>query len=321
MTARAPGRPSIAVVTVSLDLHALAVRHELEERLGVGCSIVETDRLPGRGALSWSNDEGFPTVLPTDRAGTVTVEELDVIWWRRANTPPAVPPEVTDGAHRDLVRNDCQASLLGVLLSRFRGTWVSDPEATRRAENKLVQLEAARACGLRTPRTLVSQDPGTIRRFCGGLGNRVVVKPVRGTRERPPLTAMLDERLLSEDAAMALAPAIYQEYVAGNRHLRAHVLGDRVLAAELESEAVDWRADMNIPVRPAELSPGLERRLCAVVRHLGLAMGVVDLKVDGHGEPVWLEVNPQGQFLFVEGLAGLPLTRALAEFLAAQSPV
>ena len=174
MTARAPGRPSIAVVTVSLDLHALAVRHELEERLGLPCSIVETDRLPGRGALSWSNDEGFPTVLPTDRAGTVAVEELDVIWWRRANTPPAIPPEVTDGAHRDLVRNDCQASLVGVLLSRFRGAWVSDPEATRRAENKLVQLEAARACGLRTPRTLVSQDPDTIRRFCAGLDHRVV---------------------------------------------------------------------------------------------------------------------------------------------------
>ena len=56
-----------------------------------------------------------------------------------------------------------------------------------------------------------------------------------------------------------------------------------------------------------------------MVRHLGLAMGVVDLKLDGDGEPVWLEVNPQGQFLFVEGLSGVPLTRALAEFLAARS--
>lgn len=265
--------------------------------------------------------EGFATVLPTARDGTVAVEELDVVWWRRANTPPAIPPEVTDAAHRDLVRNDCQASLLGVLLSRFRGTWVSDPAATRRAENKLVQLDAARACGLRTPRTLVSQDPDAIRRFCAGLGNRVIVKPVRGTRERPPLTAMLDERLLSEDAAMALAPAIYQEYVPGTRHIRAHVFGDQVLAAELESEAVDWRADMNIPVRTVKLPPGLDRRLCNVVRHLGLAMGVIDLKVGGDGEPVWLEVNPQGQFLFVEGLSGLPLTRALAAFLAAQSPL
>ena len=35
-----------------------------------------------------------------------------------------------------------------------------------------------------------------------------------------------------------------------------------------------------------------------------------------HGTPVWLEINPQGQFLFLEGMCGeLPLTRIFADFL------
>jgi glutathione synthase/RimK-type ligase-like ATP-grasp enzyme len=247
----------------------------------------------------------------------VVVGDLDVIWWRRAHTPPRVPATVTDEAHRQLIANDSQAAVLGLLLTEFAGTWVSDPAATRRAENKLVQLHAAQAAGFRVPKTLVSQDPDAVARFCRTLDNQVVVKPVRGTRIRPPLTGLLDDRLLAEEAATAvsLSPAIYQEYVPGRHHVRVHVFGDQVYAAELESDAVDWRADMNIPVRPTELPAAVEDRLRHVLRLLDLRMGVFDLKRADGGEFVWLEVNPQGQFLFIEGLCGLPLTSALGDFL------
>jgi hypothetical protein len=44
-------------------------------------------------------------------------------------------------------------------------------------------------------------------------------------------------------------------------------------------------------------------------------MGVLDLKLLQGTTPVFLEVNPQGQFLFTEGLGGLELTSAFTEFL------
>ena len=58
--------------------------------------------------------------------------------------------------------------MLGTLRTAFRGRWVSDPEATRRAENKLVQLVAAKAAGFRVPRTLVSNDPAEMNQPRGG---------------------------------------------------------------------------------------------------------------------------------------------------------
>jgi hypothetical protein len=48
-------------------------------------------------------------------------------------------------------------------------------------------------------------------------------------------------------------------------------------------------------------------------------MGVVDLKLGQDGVPYWLELNPQGQFLFVEALSGIPLTLACANFLLAEA--
>jgi hypothetical protein len=44
-------------------------------------------------------------------------------------------------------------------------------------------------------------------------------------------------------------------------------------------------------------------------------MGVFDVKLRPDGEPVFLEVNPQGQFLFVEGMSDMPLGEAFAEFV------
>lgn len=281
--------------------------------------IVETDRLAGSGRLTWSNVSDIGARLPTDDGGSVDVSSLDVVWWRRVNALPQIPPGVTDSAHRQLITNDCRTALLGVLLDQFTGRWVSNPFATQWAENKLVQLRVAEACGLRVPRTLVSQDPAEIRRFCKELDNQVVVKAVRGTYFRPPLTVMLDGRLLDEDEAMALSPAIYQEYVPGRHHLRVHLLGAEVYAADLESGALDWRPDMNIPVRPVQLPDDITARLHLVLERLGVAMGVIDLKVADDGEPVWLELNAQGQFLFIEGLTGLPLISAMADFLVSET--
>jgi hypothetical protein len=51
---------------------------------------------------------------------------------------------------------------------------------------------------------------------------------------------------------------------------------------------------------------------------LGLEMGIVDIKETPDGEFVWLEVNPQGQFLFLEGLTGEPLTDYFTDYLINQ---
>lgn len=319
MLAPPPLDAPVAILTCAGDLHALAVQQEIQDRHNLACVVVETDKLAGSGTLTWSNVPEHKARLPTSDGGRVDVTSLDAVWWRRANFPARIPPTVTDGAHRTLITNDCRTALLGVLLDQFSGRWVSDPLATQRAENKLVQLKIAQDCGLRTPKTLVSQDPAEVRRFCEALDYRVVVKAVRGTYVRPPLTALLDKSLLAEETSLALSPAIYQEYVPGRCHLRVHLFGDEVYTAALESDAVDWRPDMNIPVRRARISEDTAGRLRDVLGRLGLVMGIVDLKVAEDGEPVWLELNAQGQFLFIEGLSGLPLIRGLADFLAAQA--
>ncbi|MFB8234956.1 hypothetical protein ACFC58_00170 [Kitasatospora purpeofusca] len=325
----------MAIVSQHDDLHAWAIRKELTDHRGLRCHIVPSDRLADNGGLVWADpgDEGFRAALPTVGGESPEEERIDVVWFRRGHVaqtaaPPSGDPAHDDPAHDEPVFDDpvytevidsnSSWALLGVLLGSFTGRWVSDTRATRAAESKALQLKVARETGLRVPRTLISNDPRAVRRFCAQLGGRVVVKAVRASRRAPLLTQRLRPEHLEPDERIRLCPAIYQECVPGRRHLRVHVFGDVVLAVAIESSDLDWRTDLDLACRSCPLDDELGGQLLQIVRALGLRMGVIDLKFDGD-VPVWLKINPQGQFLFAEGLTGAPLRAAMADLLCAEA--
>ena len=308
----------VAIVSTKDDLHALIIQKSFEKYDDVQCSLIESDGICGSGALTWSigADDSYQSKIPiSDRARETDVGNLDVIWWRRVGYPQRVPTTITDAAQIDLIDNDCRVALAGILLNEFRGTWINHPVNTLLSQNKLVQLRAAKSAGFRVPRTLVSQNPIAVRNFCEGLDYNVVVKSISGTQKAPLLTMMVTPEHLVCEESIALSPAIYQEFIPGELHVRAQCFGDSVHSVTLRSKALDWRPDLNIPFEVVELEEELKTSLRDVLKLLGLKMGVVDLKFAEDGEPVWFEINPQGQFLFVEGLTGLNLTSAFTDFL------
>jgi glutathione synthase/RimK-type ligase-like ATP-grasp enzyme len=310
-----PASARIAILTRANDFHAYAIRHTLEER-GVGCAIVETDTLAGSGGMSWSLSGEVRAVLPEIEGGKVEVADLDLIWWRRLTGEPRLPERLEDEAARDLVASDCRATLGGLALTEFRGRWVSHPESTRLAENKLIQLAVARSVGLRLPRTLVSQDPEAVRRFCRDQDHRVVVKTVAGSRLTPVMAGRVTPELLASAAEIELSPAIYQTLIPGSEHLRICCFGDETYTALLRTERLDWRYPLDAAAERFELEASISDRLREMLKRLDLRMGVFDMKLDPEGgEPFWLEVNPQGQFLFLQGMCELPLTEVFTDFL------
>jgi glutathione synthase/RimK-type ligase-like ATP-grasp enzyme len=294
----------LAILTESADLHALLIQRVLNDRGRVACDVIETDSLCGDGGLSWSDTRSR---LAVKGGGSLDVGDLDVVWWRRGSNEQRIPPDITDRADVEVINNDCRTALAGVFWNDFHGTWVSDPHATAMAENKLVQLRAAQAAGLPVPRTLVSQDPEEIRNFCRSVDGDVIVKSVRGCSSTPVFTRKVTDAHLGAEASMRLAPAIYQECIPGQEHLRALVLGDEIHAVSLRSEDLDWRDRLPGEFRIAQVDDATRTGLVDVLRRLRLRMGVIDMKPDSHGVPVWLEINPQGQFLFMQALSGLDL--------------
>lgn len=308
--------PDVLILTRSNDFHAFAVSDALEGQ-GVRAAVVETDHLAAQGGLSWTLDGNVGATLVDTEARVVDVSASRLVWWRRLTGEHRVPDEV-DVEAREFVARECRASLLGLVSTEFSGHYVSDPEATREASNKLVQLRAAREAGLRVPRTLVSSDPIAVRDFCDAMNWDVIVKTVGGAGPRQPImTGRLTPELL-QASAVQLCPAIYQELIPGVRHLRVNVFGHQIHTAELRSDRLDWRYPLDCEATPAVLDPFIAGQLLEVLGLLGLRMGIFDIKLTPDGEAVWLEVNPQGQFLWLEGLTGMPLLAGFADFLVSE---
>jgi hypothetical protein len=309
-------RGRVLIVAEEGDLHALAARKALAEYDDIECFVVASDRLYGMGGLSWANTEpdAYGATLPTVGGDVVDVRTIDAVWFRRLFGPQIIGDDVIQTAHLDLINSHFPPAVLGVLLGGFTGSWISDPSSTRLAENKVLQLRVARRAGLATPRTLVSTEPDTIRRFCSSVGGDVVVKSLRQSPSAVLMTQIVRPQHLESDESMRMCPAVYQEFVPGHQHLRVHIFGDHVSTMLIESPQLDWRQNLDVPCRPHDLDEQVVVKLRRVLDELNLRMGIFDLKLKD-STPIWLELNPQGQFLFAEGLSGLPLNFEIARFL------
>ncbi len=154
--------------------------------------------------------------------------------------------------------------------------------------------------------------------FFESCDGKVVAKTVAGAAGPFLETVRLVDPASHDEETFAAAPAIFQECIEGEDHVRLNCFGGRSYAALIRTSALDWRGDLRVPITRYEVPPELHRRVRQVLDSLRLEMGIVDLKLTPEGEPVWLEVNPQGQFLFLDALTDLDLAGCFATYLVGE---
>jgi hypothetical protein len=282
---------------------------------------------------------------PDDRSGRLlmrgpgVVEEdasapFDTIWLRRPGGP--VLPEDMHPGDRQVAVWQSENFLVGVFAFLDRGAgsfWVNPLATDPTAQHKPHQLRSAVRAGLIIPPTLISNDPDEIRAFLREQGGVAAHKLLRtaswtskeGDREHvyAAYTVPVREEQLPEDDVLRLCPAIFQPFLQKSFEIRVTCLGDFCVAARINSQtderaAMDWRlGQFYVGMEPYDLPPEVADGCRRILRDLGLVHASIDFVVTPEGEHVFLEVNPQGQFLFLESRAGLPLLDMFSEFLAA----
>jgi len=252
---------------------------------------------------------------------------VSAVWNRRLWLPamdPELDPRFVDGCRRESV-----AALDGFLDGLAHARWINALSASRRAENKLLQLRLAQRHGLAVPRTLVTNDPDELRSFHAELEGRVVAKLLTRLETSMEQTAFhvatspVSEADVRDGELLRHSPMVFQEAVPKDVELRVAWVDGRSFAGAIDASGsaagrTDWReADPSEAAwRADELPPEVDARLGRLLRDLGLAYGAVDLIRTPGGEHVFLEVNPDGEWGMLERDLDLPIADALAEALA-----
>ncbi len=120
-----------------------------------------------------------------------------------------------------------------------------------------------------------------------------------------------------------VCPVILQEYIPKKLELRITVVGKKIFPCAIYSQdaptdegRIDWRGhEDHIRHEPYVLPSEIEQKCFKLVKSLGLQFGAIDMIVTPNDEYIFLEINPNGQWLWIEKLTGMPISNAVAELL------
>lgn len=277
-----------------------------------GVEFVRFDTDTALAGLTLDYDGGQPVL----RMGGTDYRPADFsnVWYRRPER--LKHPVIDDSPEGKFALEEWAEALEGFLAHIDESRWVNYPARNVRASHKLEQLSRARGAGLSVPDTLVTQDPDRLRAFSARHGGRIIAKPMAGGHvERPEgqrdslvYTNRVPEEHLADLDDLRVCPTLFQQCLDKQSDVRITLVDGDVHAVELTAQGSDGaqRCDIrrnnmeDVSYRAVSLPPDVERLLLALAAGYGLRFAAIDMAVTRGGEWVFFEVNPNGQWAWLD---------------------
>jgi len=309
----------VLALTCEEDPHADYVIAYLKQR-GIDTYRVNTERLINDYSLSVRNG----SFRIAGNGQTVHLDNAWTVWNRRV-----MPPDLSTSTPKELeaiLRTETERTWDGLLFTH-EGLVVNRPQAEYAANNKIDQLRFAQEYGFPVPDTLVSNDPAEAMAFyrshptiCHKLQRVTVVE--RGGEHLISYTNIVKSDNLSNIESVRNHPTMFQAYIDKDYEVRITLTRSQVIPVAIHSQdskisEIDYRKYDFENVRYQKITvPDHVTQFCHAIRdYYGLAFGTIDMIATKSGEFVFLELNPNGQWLWLELKTGYPLTAAVADNL------
>lgn len=259
----------------------------------------------------------------------INFDEITSVWYRRPNSPNYDPR--LEGDFLALVKEETQVFTRSFWYS-FDSYWMSRPEYVFYAEQKPLQLRVAEEIGWSIPPTLITNNPESAYYFYEQYERDIIVKPISrswvdihtdiGKQEyviyTTPVSSYHAERLND----VKFCPTLFQQRIPKAFELRVTVVGPYVFACRIDSQNSektkhDWRRyDIpNTPHTAFNLPKDIKEKCIELAAKLGLNFGAIDIIVTPSGDYILCEINPNGQWYWIEHLTQMPITKTIAQVL------
>jgi MvdD-like protein with pre-ATP grasp domain len=318
----------ILILTEPKDLHANLVEARLRQR-GARICRFDWSEFPRTASLSVEFRGGRKHVWLKRGGERLDLTECTAGWLRRPGKP-LTPGTIPDALLRHYADEECLRLVQDIWNALDIPCLPGPLHAIRGADNKQLQLQLATELGLEIPPTLITSDPDEFLEFYREHEGRLIDKfpsTVMAASQRTGGSLMrFTQAVTTRDVGYARrlrhSPMLFQAQIPKRFELRITVVGDQVLPAEIHSQAtrrtqLDWRHyDWgHTPYRVHRLPDAIRRACLEMVSRLGLRFGAIDMIVTPDGRYVFLEINPNGQWMWIEDETGLPIAEAICDTL------
>jgi len=318
----------VLIISNTQDLTSDFVVRELKRR-NLPFARLNTDEFPtkGYGLATFGHPEESQRVIHfVNRDVPLDFDHITAVLYRRPVTP-IVDLKIKDVPTKRFCEDESYDFLRGLWYS-LDCHWISDPLAIRKSEHKIYQLKVAQSLSFNIPKTVITNDPVQVENFFHACPNGIIIKPLYlgfiNDPEKPQniFTNLVTEEDLNDIDSVRIAPSIFQEKINKKFDIRVTIVGDRVFAAKIEVDELppnipDWRFAPIEKLRHSnyDLPLDVEKSCLDLIECLGLDFGAIDLALDHNGNHIFFEINPNGQWAWLETILQLPISKAIVDRL------
>lgn len=317
----------ILIITHSQDNSCIDAVSEQVHASGGTAIRFDVDRYPLDTQLSTLFiDNDWKVIL--DNGGIHHLEEISSVWYRRSHHVGSGLNDVIEDAYLSATTGEVKRTLYGMLegLSCFQMERYS---TYRRLDSKEEQLKVAAKHGLLVPPTCISNSPEVIRTFTQQLDRPVVAKMqssfalYQDNTEQVVFTNEVATADIEGLEDIRYCPMVFQQKLEKKLELRVTVVGDALFAFSIDSQKIhhaqiDWRKEglsLLDDWQPYILPPDIQRRLLDFMDAYSLNYGAIDLILTPDDQYYFLEVNPAGEYFWLDRLCDHAISRQIAAVL------
>ena len=225
-------------------------------------------------------------------------------------------PDTSDFApeYRRIINSDILAIIDG-LANSFSGVVLTKPYLLRQAENKIFQLIYAKSRSILMPKSFIGNND-----HWKCINDQRIIKPISvGKIETSSGIAIIQTNLMHENDSYdspELTPVYIQEYIKKSFEVRITVVDDDFFAVKIVSDnMIDWRAGNNNQYEIIDIPIEIKKCIKMMMKDFQLRFGAIDYIVDVDGKWYFLEINPNGQWQWLECILGLSISDSIMNML------
>ena len=314
----------ILILTNINDPHADAVIKKIKNKDDV--FRVNTDFILSTFQYEFFIDNQLSYSIFTNPNGKViNFDDISCIYYRR----PEKPNSHQDNLLMKVAVDEAWHGMYHLLFNSFDKPWLGHPHRDKFASSRVVQLNLAKNIGWKVPPTIISKNADEVRNFAN-KHKELALKPLgeKGVclseEWIPYFTSKLSYQELEGklDEEISLTYNYLQAYIPKKNEWRITVIGEDVFpciihSQEYEDSKIDWRTVNydSILHEKGEISKEFKNQLVQYLKHLNIPFGAFDFILTPENEFVFLECNPNGQWLWIEELTGMPISQSIANWL------
>ncbi len=260
-------------------------------------------------------------------SGSYNLSDIESLWYRRLALGANLGSVLEDKFRVPSVE-ESRRTFFG-LLSSLDVFQLDSYWTVKQAGCKQLQLKVAAQLGLEIPETLITNNPASVPSFYHALNGNVITKMQASFAiyengiENVVFTNPISEKDIDELDGLQYCPMTFQRNIEKKLELRITIVGDKVFTSSINSKdnnkaKNDWRKQGHELINSwneYQLPADIEKKLLQLMDYFQLNYGAIDMIVTNDDRYIFLEVNPSGEFFWLELNHGFPISEAIADSL------